>query len=119
MSDIKSEPTVIDLNVPTTKTQEFKDIYSNHNRIGVSPVDFNITFSKIVEGALGLSSIEDQVVIRMSPQQFKGFLESASRTMAAWEEVYGKIKETVKTPSQSGMAEGIRRLKDALDKANS
>ena len=118
MSDFKSEPAVINLNTPATKTQDFKDIYSNHNRIGVSPVDFNITFSKIIEPGIGFNAIEDQAVIRMSAQQFKSFLDSANKTMAAWEEVYGEIKETVKTTPQARMLEGIRNLKDTLDKAN-
>ena len=82
MSDIKSEPSVVNLNVQTNRTPEFKDIYSNHNRIGVSPVDFNITFSKIIEPAMGINVIEDQAVIRMSAQQFKSFIDSATKTMA-------------------------------------
>jgi hypothetical protein len=102
-----------------TRSTDFRDIYSNNNRIGVSPVDFNITFSKIVEPAVGISTVEDQVVIRMAPQQFKSFLDSANKTMAAWEEVFGQIKETIKQLPQDRMTEGIVRLKETLDKANS
>lgn len=75
MSDVKIEPTIVSANIPIAKAPDFKDIYSNYNRIGVSPVDFNITFSKIIEPLTGMNSIEDQAVIRMSAQQFKSFLE--------------------------------------------
>jgi hypothetical protein len=114
----RPEPSLANPYVQTSRSQDFRDVYSNHNRLGVSPVDINITFSKIIESGIGINTIEDQAVIRMSAQQFKSFLDSATKTMAAWEEVFGEIKETVKNPAKSTMVDSVRRLKEALDKAN-
>lgn len=119
MSDIKPEPVLVAQNAQTARSSEFRDIYSNHVRVGVSPVDFGITFGKIIEPSIGINIIEDQAVVRMSAQQFKSFLDSANKTMTAWEEVFGSIQETNKPQSQTRITEGIKGLKQVLDRANS
>jgi hypothetical protein len=101
----------------SVRNQEFRDIYSNNTRIGISPFDFSLTFSTIVEPTAGMTVIEDQVVVRMSAQQFKAFLDSASKTMTAWEEVFGSVQLTIPERSVEQITAGIRKLKEAVDKS--
>jgi hypothetical protein len=91
--------------MPNTKTQakgpqevvrgsEFKDIYSNVSRVGATPFDFSVTFGKIVEVPNVTNVIEDLIVVRFSPQQFKSLTDGLVRTLAAWEREFGEIKKT-------------------------
>ena len=102
-----------------TKSREVIDIYSNHARIGVSTSDLTIVFGKLVEASVGISSIEEQATVRMSPQQFKSFIDQSTKTLAAWETVFGKVSPATPPQSQDKIMDGIRRLKEAVDKANS
>lgn len=100
------------------RSPEFRDVYSNFVRVGVSPTDINVSFSKLIEPTPGITMIEDQALVRMSPQQFKVFVDQASKMLKAWEDVFGEITHTVKPRSQESITQGILRLKEAIDKAN-
>lgn len=101
------------------RSPDYKDVYSNFVRVAVGPTDFTIAFSKLVEPAAGLTVPEDQVLVRMSPQQMKIFIDQAGKTLLAWEQVFGELTNPVKNRSQEQIAVGIQRLKEALDRANS
>jgi len=116
MSDSKQNapPTIV--RTAPTRSPEFKDVYSNHSRINVSPFDFSMVYSKIVEHAPGLNAIEDQVVVRMSPQQFKIFVQTATNMLKSWEDVFGDIKSNVKSADPAKIKDSIVKLKEAVDK---
>jgi hypothetical protein len=100
-----------------TRSLDFKDIYTNASRVGVTPWDFSITVSLTKDIAPGMPPIiEDQAVLRMSPQHFKIFSKSISDFIAAWEEVFGQVivDDPVTSPKQ--MKEGMQRLKDSMTK---
>jgi hypothetical protein len=99
------------------RTAEFKDVYSNFVRLGVSGSDINVVFGKIIEPAAGINVIEDQVMVRMSPHQFKTFLDQATKTFNAWEEVFGEVNASLKSLSQEVITNDVRRLKEALNSA--
>jgi hypothetical protein len=103
----------------TLRSAEFKDIYSNFVRMGVSGSDISIIFGKLVDSPLGFNVVEDQAIIRMSPHQFKTFLSQATKTLNAWEEVFGAVNESMKSSPQEAITDGVRRLKEALDKGMS
>jgi hypothetical protein len=103
--------------VQISRSSEFKDIYSNFVRLGVSGADLSIIFGKLVENEVGMQMVEDQAVVRMSPHQFKTFLSQANKTLEAWETTFGAVTESMKSPSQSVITDGVRKLKDALDRA--
>jgi hypothetical protein len=98
------------------RSQQFVDIYANNTRIGVSAFDFNMMFGRIIEQAQGVNVIEDLASIRMSPIQFKFFIESASHVFKAWEETFGQIEYPMKLRSKEQLREGMRRLKEELEK---
>ena len=120
MSESKQRPPQpIAAHLASVRSPDFKDIYSNNSRLSISPFDFAVTFGRITEPAMGVNVVEDEVVVRMSVQQFKTFLESSSSALAAWEEVFGEIKLTTKPHSSSKeMIEGVRRLKEMVDKGS-
>jgi len=75
-----------------TRSAEFKDVYSNVSRVSVSPWDFSVTFSLTKELMPNVQPIvEDQVIVRMSPSQFKTVTQSMLNTLMAWEEVFGPV----------------------------
>jgi len=65
---------------------------------------------------MGVNVIEDQVVIRMSPQHLKAFLDTASKSMSGWEECFGVVIQTTKLQSAEQVKEGFRKLKEAANK---
>lgn len=107
-------PVLVDPN-KFVRSPDYRDIYSNHVRLTVSSSDISIIFSKIIELSYGVNTIEDNVNIRLSPQQCKAFVDSASKTLAAWEEVFGEVAPATKPQSKDSIKEGIRRLKSVLD----
>ncbi len=119
MSDSKQQQQlpVAAARLKSIRSEEFRDIYSNFSRLGVTPFDFSVTFSRLIEPTMGVNVIEDEVVVRMSAQQFKTFLESATKTLAAWEEAFGQIKLTVRPSHSSATIEdGIQKLKEMMEK---
>ena len=98
------------------RSAEFRDIYSNNARVGVSPWDISITFALAKEIVPGTIIAEDQAVVRMSPQQFKTFAEAIMTTLQAWEEVFGEIKATSPPLSAAQTKQGIVNLKEAVFK---
>lgn len=100
------------------RSQDFRDVYSNVVRIGVSGSDVSVYFGKLIEPAPGVNITEDQVVVRMSPHQFKTFVDHASKTLIAWESVFGSVQQSTKTHPQDLITDGVRRLKEVLDKSS-
>lgn len=100
------------------RSPDYKDLYSNYTRVGVSPSDLNIVFSRIGETSNNQPLIEDLVMVRMSPQQFKVFVDHVVKTMTAWESVFGEVAVTSKPQDEDKMKAGMTRLKDAIAKAS-
>ena len=48
----------------SVRNPAFRDIYSNNNRLAVSPFDFSVTFGRIVEPTMGVNVVEDEVVVQ-------------------------------------------------------
>jgi Protein of unknown function (DUF3467) len=99
------------------RSQDFRDIYSNFVRIGVTGSDISVYFGRLIEPAPGINIPEEQAVVRMSPHQFKTFLDHANKTLVAWEDVFGTVQQSMRTQPQDVITDGIRRLKEGLDKA--
>jgi hypothetical protein len=111
MADIKTKS-----NVPpqVVRGAEFKDIYSNISRVSASPFDFSITFGKIVEVQNVTNVIEDLVVVRFSPQQFKSMTDGLVRTLAAWERTFGEIKRTVPDHKDEVLDDLMKKLREQI-----
>lgn len=111
--------------MPNTKTQvnvpqqvvrgsEFKDVYSNVSRVGATPFDFSVTFGKIVEIPNVTNVIEDLIVVRFSPQQFKSLTDALVRTLAAWERTFGEIKKTTPDLKDEIIDDLMKKLREQV-----
>lgn len=119
MTDVRqthSPPHTVQIGVASGRNPDFKDIYTNSTRVGVSPWDMSITFALSKEMQPGLLTSEDQAVVRMSPQQFKTFVSAISASLQAWEEVFGAISVTSPPPSIEGIRDTIARMREAVFK---
>jgi Protein of unknown function (DUF3467) len=100
--------------VPQFRSPEFKDIYSNNSRISASPFDFTMMFSRMADVGGGVTALEDLVHVRMSPYQFKIFVEHLVDTLSAWEELFGNIPETMpRSTSKQAIIDGLKNLRKA------
>jgi hypothetical protein len=115
MSDAKSAPQAVQP-VGVTRSTDFKDVYANQSRLGVSPFDFTMTFGRIIDQSIGRTTVEDQAVIRMSPQQFKSFIDAANKTLSSWEEIFGIIPITAPTINIDTIRSSMKNLKEFVDK---
>ena len=77
-------------NIVAFRSPEHKDVYSNNQRIAVSPSDITIVFSRLGEGGI-VPAVEDLVTVRLSPYQFKTFAGVLMNALEAWEETFGEI----------------------------
>jgi hypothetical protein len=98
------------------RAHDYKDIYSNNCRVGVSPWDFTVAFALAKESINGMMVAEDQSAVRMSPQQFKTFCKSIKVALEAWEHVFGEIAETSPTTDSEKMKTSLQDMKDAMYK---
>jgi len=101
---------------PIPRSLDFKDVYSNNVRLGLTPWDFTVVFALTKEIVPGVMTAEDQVAVRMSPQQFKTVTKSLAMTMKVWEEVFGDILETSPQMSEAQMKAHVKALKDGVFK---
>lgn len=53
----------------------------------------------------------------MSPEHFKYFVDYLTKTLDAWEEVFGPINAPLNAPDKVKILTGFRALKDKLTKA--
>jgi hypothetical protein len=93
---------------------EFKDVYSNVSRVGATPFDFSVTFGKIVEVPNVTNVIEDLIIVRFSPQQFKSLTDGLVRTLAAWERIFGEIKKTTPDLKDEKIEDLMKRLREQV-----
>jgi Protein of unknown function (DUF3467) len=90
---------------------EFKDIYSNVSRVGATPFDLSVTFGKIVEIPGATNAIEDLIIVRFSPQQFKSLTDGLVRILAAWERAFGEIKKTTPDHNDKILDEFMQKMR--------
>ncbi|MGD9540710.1 DUF3467 domain-containing protein [Methylocystis sp.] len=103
--------------VPTiTKSINLVDIYSNNIRTIVSQFDIGIMFSRTAEIAPGAPTLEEQAFVRMSPEHFKYTIDYLTKTLEAWEEVFGPINAPLNAQDKNKILAGFRMLKDRLAK---
>lgn len=114
-----SPPPTIHVGGVSTRSADFKDIYTNNTRVGMSPWDMSLIFALAKETQPGILTTEDQAIVRMSPQQFKTFVSAISASLQAWEEVFGAISVTSPPASMEGMRDNLARMKEAVFKGTS
>ena len=92
MSDHAS-PSAGIMQVPAeVKTDHFREIYANFSRVGMTPWDLGLMFGTVRDAVPGQpAAVNSEVLVRMSPQQFKVFANSLPLIMAAWEARFGEI----------------------------
>jgi len=83
---------VVSGNPTETKSDHFREIYSNFSRVGLTPFDMSLAFGTIKDATPGEPmGVMAEVLIRMSPHQFKSFANSLPMIMAEWESRFGVV----------------------------
>jgi hypothetical protein len=76
-----------------TKAPDFKIVYSNVVRSGVSPWDIRLVFGQIGESDEQIPVAEDLVTVVMSPPQAKSVLQILGGIIQSYEAIFGEIKD--------------------------
>jgi Protein of unknown function (DUF3467) len=89
------------------KSADFREIYTNNLRMGMTPVDLVIWFGHIVESNESTDTyIEENVAVRFSPHLFKILTETLSGALEVYERRFGEI-EIKDPPSPEEEKSGI------------
>src|SRR5689334_21285137 len=86
---------------PIIRGKDYRTVYSDTVRLGLSPWDFRLTFGVIVEPARQVPCTEDIITILMSPQHTKALTNILNEHLAKWEAVHGEIKLVEKDNDES------------------
>lgn len=115
MSEVKPAPTPILISsMQMVKSPDFKDLYSNSPRVSMTPFDMTLMFGKIIEPSPGVNVIEDLAHVRLSPYQFKAFVQSMVVALDAWEETFGTINSIIPPMMKESVSAGMESLKKAI-----
>jgi hypothetical protein len=82
------------------QSPDFKQVYCNHTRLGMTPYDLVLTCGHIAEKTPNDPIILEDVSIRFSPQTFKFLALTLSSVMAAWEAQWGPVQIRSRTPEE-------------------
>jgi Protein of unknown function (DUF3467) len=117
MTDLVTANPGMPINVRTgQRSPDYFDIYSNANRMGVSPFDLSVTFSRIADLGIGVAALEDLGSVRMSPQQFKLLVQSMAATLSTWEEVFGTVTIPTIHMDTVRLKDGLQKMKDNFER---
>jgi Protein of unknown function (DUF3467) len=96
---------------------DFVDLYANASRVGITPFDFSMVFSRTSEIAPGVPFFEELAVVRMAPHQFKVFVETMNSTLTAWESVFGAIPLAGPTIPVDNLRASMLNMKQMIEKS--
>jgi len=105
--NVGSKP-IVEAITTVVQSEDFKNIYSNNVRIGISQWDLSITVGQIVEVQGGSSVVEEKVSVKFSPQYFKVLSSTLSAAIQQWEMIFGEI------PQKFGQSAGSDNIVKAL-----
>jgi hypothetical protein len=77
--------------LPAVKSEKFQRVYSNAANIEVTAWDFNIIFGELKKTE-GKMTIEQSVMVTMSPQHAKALADILSNNVREYEKNVGEIK---------------------------
>ena len=112
-----SPPLALNFATSVIKSADFKDIYTNSSRISISPFDMSMMFGRTIELSPTGHAVEDLAHVRMSPYQFKIFVQAMVNTLEAWEAAFGALPEVAHSASAAATKEGVMALKKAVMKS--
>ena len=75
---------------PAIKAPDFRMIYVNSTKMGLSPWDIRLILGQVVEEG-GDQLHQDMVTVVMSPQHAKAFSAAVAQTVATYEAQFGEI----------------------------
>lgn len=88
--DTKSVPTP-SVQVPTTRSADFKTLYVNGARTAVTPYDIRAVFSALNDNFAQEPYAEEQIAVVVSPQLARVFLDLWSQAVQNYEKNFGPI----------------------------
>lgn len=91
MADEANIQPMANTGVPRLRDQQFREVYANGTFTGMTPYDITLFFTKATDIGGGQNALVDQVAVIMSPQHFKQFCRSVSKSLKAYETVFGEL----------------------------
>ena len=75
------------------RSTQYRDVYANSTNLRMGPFDVTFVFGQLTEAppGSGITAVEDQVGITISPQHLKNLAFVFVETLRAWEEAFGEI----------------------------
>jgi len=100
------------------QSADFKQVYCNHTRLGMTPYDLVLTCGHIVDKSSNNPIVSEDVSIRFSPQSFKLLALNLNAAIAAWEAQWGTIQIRQRTAEEivTALHESAQKLKEGLKK---
>jgi hypothetical protein len=107
---------------PITKSENYRTIYANHTKIGITQWDFTVTFGQTTENNEGKNIIEEVISIRFSPQYFKNFANTILASVQQWEATFGEIQiglgQGANIAGMTAVFEGIKQILENAENQN-
>ena len=105
--------------IPTTtqKSSTYRESYANNSRLALTPVDLVIVFGRVTD-TNNVPVIEDDYLVRMSPQAFKIFAANIASLVATWESQFGEIyiSRMSRPPSEIMRSLQTKMAEDAISR---
>jgi Protein of unknown function (DUF3467) len=85
--------------LPFKRASDFRVVYANSVRLGVSPWDFSFIFGQNIIDILDDLHVEDRISVTLSPQTAKAMAEILNRHIEEYEQQFGEIRYRPIQPS--------------------
>jgi hypothetical protein len=96
------------------QSENYRTIYSNYAKVGITQWDFTLIFGMNIEKN-AQNVYEEQVAIKFSPQYFKSLVGSLTESLRQWEQAFGEIQSGLgQSPNLQGMQKAFGDMKSAL-----
>lgn len=90
-ADVSEKPTILEVQ-STQRSPDYRSLYANNTKFGVSAFDFSMIFGEIMEAVEGTLYIEQKVKVVMTPLHAKIFALILDQNIRNFETQFGEIK---------------------------
>ena len=96
------------VNAPLTRSPQYRSVYVNQVRAGMSTWDIQLTFGRVTEIAPGVPAVEEQFTAVMAPEYVRAVIQVLTETMRQFEEKVGPITRSPHGGIESASLDAIR-----------
>ncbi len=96
------------VNAPLTRSPQYRSVYVNQVRTGMSTWDVQLTLGRITEVAPGVPAVEEQFTAVMAPEYVKAVIQVLTETVRQFEEKIGPITRSPQGGTESASLDAIK-----------